>query len=1381
MDLAAISKEMAHGAVQLKQATGKKAAPKATKKAVVADQPMKMALLKELDTLIGVPNHTDKQDDYEIEARIGAFRGNKFTSNVNTKDFFRVLDYFLTHTPSIYTYVPQQETINTEQVLDADMPSHPDIVTEATFEVYDGGKFPRRIRESFIDVPYAPRFYTTKRSVGNVDFTDYFTRFSLAKEQYLTIVTPEEPESKRPIPPGMMPQSVRIKNRWSFALADKQQEHPLFPYRVDMTHVTGWYVNAKGEQIPINTHEIELEVIYKPINSAQDELWPGVRFMLELLQNTPFPVTSGTISNVITGFNDLFASDIQSLEKAMKKRNPHWSFNTSWRLFNVVNKPVNLKMNVLEKPQQLAITDKADGERRLMYMRKDGAYLLYPPNDVSRYLRTPEKGQKISKEDEQYYIDPEHAAALSDTVFDGELVLLDDGTRDFLAFDLIVDHGVDVRELEFADRIKRLRSLLAKNPINVTMKDFHFPDDGNFYDNANKILDAIPNKPYGNDGLIFNNMNESYTKAAVYKWKPPQQLTIDFQLFQVGPNTFEIHVKNDMKKKGPNTLLFLGTAKYPVEGIAEVDSPFINGTPLATGQIVEMYWNSEKNSFAPFRIRHDRDQPNNLSTAIDVWKDIMDPIPDTTIRGHDLKAMRYYHNIIKRNMLHQYCEHDTIVDIGAGRGGDLHKWKQLGSDTEVLAVEPNPDNLAEFHKRLQESGYEFNEGIYTFKNGNIKVAPIEGFGQETDKIVQAYKDFYAEKRETNSVGCVSIFNVLTFFFDKEASLDSLVDTLGQLLRNGGHFIGMVMDGKQVRQLLVKNALLKETISKLGPDQYWNLDTKSRINKKTISKFEMNKKWRLVSKNKKLLKKTVKELEEKDPKEISDHGWTISRTKPFNNTPYGNEIKIHLGGDTIVHDQIEYLVDFEELVRKLKEKNILLKDDFVLSNNSLSPSQQTLNSLYRVFSFERKTPIVVKDSEPIAFVPLTGPLEVKIRNLTRSISLLKSLIEKVNKELADKTEKPGYTLFRSKHRQQIKADNPLFTTGDVEKEIEKMWGELTKKERSKWQATAVKATKTRLKEHTQRLEQQTQELEDVQKELDAIKATVPTMLSPKPVKVTKPVPALSLLTPSAAKPGAHKPPGAAKKPGTAKPPGAAKPGAHKPPGVAKKPGAHKPPGAAKSKKQPTPIESEQIITSVEYNPEDKFAAVEHSGIKKLAPEEKQDVNIKNVDFVRVGNVEGGSCVLSAMLRAAYPAYIFNQNEADAPDLTAQQLAKRISSTGRVFNSFLNNTFKNAFEDGELGLVSSYYEDWDSAKKVLKKCQNWQWLGLWEKIASVFKINIVVVTESAFTAPTIYKTGNVHPRTAVIYSHDGSFDTLGQRDADGNLVTVFKKEDITINQL
>jgi hypothetical protein len=523
-----------------------------------------------------------------------------------------------------------------------------------------------------------------------------------------------------------------------------------------------------------------------------------------------------------------------------------------------------------------------------------------------------------------------------------------------------------------------MNEILSRSDLQVSVKRFYMPGDDNFYANANDALNEIPNKPYGNDGLILNDVRESYSGGGgVYKWKPADKLTIDFSLKQISETTFEIYAKD-----GRNIVKFSGTQRSPQDGTVTVSPPIVQGSPLATGQVVEFAWDYDTSSFVPFRIRHDRVHPNNNRTAVDVWRDIMNPISIETMRGHDLTAMRRYHNTKKKDMLVRSCRgNGVLLDIGAGRGGDLHKWKHLGNDTRVLAVEPNSDYLQEFQRRLTEGDYKKISGTkmgYHFDN-KTTIHLLEAFGQDSEKIISTYRRIYKD----SPVDCITIFNVLTFFFDKESSMDLLIKTIDELLRDGGHFMGMVMDGERVRELLVKHSALKEAIARLEPHQYWNLDTRSPIDKAHASDLKITRGWPVVSKSAADLKLAIEELKEPDPEEIGDHGWTISRTKPFTESAYGNEIKIHLGADTIVHDQIEYLVDFEELVRKLEEIGVVLEETQMLEINAetLSSSQQRLNSLYRAFTFFRRSadgvanPTITTESANVIVETETTPADL----------------------------------------------------------------------------------------------------------------------------------------------------------------------------------------------------------------------------------------------------------------------------------------------------------------------------------------------------------------------------------------------------------------------
>ena len=60
---------------------------------------VKTELLKQVDKLLG-PQHD--QENFEFEARIGKFRGKRFVSSIESKDFYRVLEHFLEQLNELY-------------------------------------------------------------------------------------------------------------------------------------------------------------------------------------------------------------------------------------------------------------------------------------------------------------------------------------------------------------------------------------------------------------------------------------------------------------------------------------------------------------------------------------------------------------------------------------------------------------------------------------------------------------------------------------------------------------------------------------------------------------------------------------------------------------------------------------------------------------------------------------------------------------------------------------------------------------------------------------------------------------------------------------------------------------------------------------------------------------------------------------------------------------------------------------------------------------------------------------------------------------------------------------------------------------------------------
>jgi 16S rRNA G966 N2-methylase RsmD len=158
-----------------------------------------------------------------------------------------------------------------------------------------------------------------------------------------------------------------------------------------------------------------------------------------------------------------------------------------------------------------------------------------------------------------------------------------------------------------------------------------------------------------------------------------------------------------------------------------------------------------------------------------------------------LKDMRKYHNIEKKSLIQKYAKKKSVLDLGAGFGGDLFKYEEAGV-TRLIAVEPSETNLLVLLDRLQST--EIKQHTTT----------VKCLGQEWNKI---------KPHVSQRVQVVSSFFSMTFLFESITLLRSFLHTVDQSLEEGGFFIGTMMSGEKTYQLLEKVPFGKSL--SIGPD------------------------------------------------------------------------------------------------------------------------------------------------------------------------------------------------------------------------------------------------------------------------------------------------------------------------------------------------------------------------------------------------------------------------------------------------------------------------------------------------------------------------------------------------------------------------------------
>lgn len=237
------------------------------------------------------------------------------------------------------------------------------------------------------------------------------------------------------------------------------------------------------------------------------------------------------------------------------------------QLSNIINTDESDKINV-DTPnirKKYTVTEKADGERKLLYINPTGnCYLI----DTNMNIQFTGMTNNI----------------LINTLIDGEHILHDKNGRFinlYVAFDIYFLDNQDKRSLEFISnepnilqsnfRLLLLKSTISntsfknvdKNvrelPMRIEVKKFYYEtDDLTIFDCCNEILTKESDGmfEYNVDGLIFTPMDKpipistnKITWNYSLKWKPPKYNTIDF-LISTKKNQLGQDIKSNIFKSG---------------------------------------------------------------------------------------------------------------------------------------------------------------------------------------------------------------------------------------------------------------------------------------------------------------------------------------------------------------------------------------------------------------------------------------------------------------------------------------------------------------------------------------------------------------------------------------------------------------------------------------------------------------------------------------------------------------------------------------------------------------------------------------------------------------------------------------------------------------
>jgi len=489
--------------------------------------------------------------------------------------------------------------------------------------------------------------------------------------------------------------TFRYMNRYTFS-------HPDYPFIIDLSIVKE--SDRKGGRYPVpqytiqesgvfngkEHYEIEIECVTSKIGSGTSynttetlnkSLKQLVKIILSGLQETNYPISYKEQNDVQQSYMSLIWGKEYKENMKVVPKNYVGPSSYTLQTENIVDliETKSLAPNIRE---DYTVTDKADGDRKLLYINENGKMYLINTNMNVQFTGA------ITKNKDSF-----------NTLIDGEHILHDKNKKFinlYAAFDLYYLNGNDIRSYRFSPthkdetnkeeeskknklfRLNELKDIVGKiKPISIVPNVITVPiriERKRFYSDSPKqsiftgcafILQNMKDGlfEYETDGLIFtpanlgvgtNKIGETTKPFKIsweysFKWKPVEANTIDF-LLTIKKNESGNDFIGNTFQSGINTNTALQLIQYKTVilrvGFNEETHGYINPCQnIIDDAMTEQNYKDDNNKYVPMQFFPTNPSDDTASICNIMLKDI----------GGDEKVIMTEENeIIEDNMIVEF-------------------------------------------------------------------------------------------------------------------------------------------------------------------------------------------------------------------------------------------------------------------------------------------------------------------------------------------------------------------------------------------------------------------------------------------------------------------------------------------------------------------------------------------------------------------------------------------------------------------------------------------------------------------------------------------------------------------------------------------------------